>query len=180
MQRFRFLLGSVILVLAATFALAQTGSIQGTVTDSVGAVVQGAGLALRMDAATFRRELARSQAFQRGIEHYVYVQLGQLAQTAACTRFHVVEARLARWLLMTQDRAQSSSFHVTQEFLAFMLGVARQSVGIAVGDLQDRGLIEYHHGEMHILDRPGLEAASCECYEIVRAEFSRLLGIARA
>jgi hypothetical protein len=88
--------------------------------------------------------------------------------------------RAARWLLATQDRAEADAFYLTQEFLAFMLGVARQSVGIAVADLADRALISYARGEMRILDRPGLERASCECYGIVRAEFDRLLGIARA
>jgi hypothetical protein len=91
-----------------------------------------------------------------------------------------VSKRGARWLLATQDRALSDTFFLTQEFLAFMLGVARQSVGIAVGKLQERGLVSYHRGDMRIVDRPGLEAASCESYQIVRAEFSRLLGIARA
>jgi Mn-dependent DtxR family transcriptional regulator len=91
-----------------------------------------------------------------------------------------VAQRGARWLLATQDRAQSDAFFLTQEFLAFMLGVARQSVGTAVADLQARGLIEYHRGNVRILDRSALEAASCECYGIVRTEFSRLLGIARA
>ena len=93
---------------------------------------------------------------------------------------HPISQRSARWLLSTQDRAQSDSFLLTQDFLAFMLGVARQSVGIAVGALQRQGLIEYRRGKVRILDRVALEAASCECYEIVRAEFARLLGIARA
>jgi Mn-dependent DtxR family transcriptional regulator len=88
--------------------------------------------------------------------------------------------RAARWLLATQDRAETGAFYLTQEFLAFMLGVARQSVGIAVGELADRGLVSYVRGQMRVLDRPGLERASCECYGIVRAEFDRLLGIARA
>jgi Mn-dependent DtxR family transcriptional regulator len=88
--------------------------------------------------------------------------------------------RAARWLLATHDRAESGAFYLTQEFLAFMLGVARQSVGIATGELAERGLISYTRGEMRILDRAGLERASCECYSIVRSEFDRLLGIARA
>jgi CRP-like cAMP-binding protein len=104
----------------------------------------------------------------------------QTAQNAACNGLHSVSRRGARWLLATHDRAESDSFFLTQEFLAFMLGVARQSVGTALADLQSKGLIAYHRGNMQILDRPGLEAASCECYTIVRSEFQRLLGIARA
>ena len=84
--------------------------------------------------------------------------------------------RAARWLLATHDRAGSDVFYLTQEFLAFMLGVARQSVGIAVGELADQGLISYVRGQMHVLDRPGLERASCECYRVVGAHFARLLG----
>ena len=104
----------------------------------------------------------------------------QTAQNAACNGLHSVSRRGARWLLATHDRAQTDRFFLTQEFLAFMLGVARQSVGTAVADLQNDGLIDYNRGHMHIANRAGLEAASCECYAIVRAEFSRLLGIARA
>jgi CRP-like cAMP-binding protein len=140
------------------------------------ALVQGAGNAWRIEAARFRREIAVNRALQRSLNRYIYVLMAQLGTSAACTRFHNLGPRLARWLLMTQDRARSDSFHLTHEFLAHMLGVRRVGITCAASDLQQHNLIHYHRGNITVLDRAGLEAAACGCYAADRQVYERILG----
>ncbi|HEY2925991.1 Crp/Fnr family transcriptional regulator [Piscinibacter sp.] len=139
-------------------------------------LVQGAGLAWRMTAIALRAELAREPSLKRRINRYLCMRLAQTARSAGCTRFHVVDERLARWLLMTQDCAHSPHLHLTHEFLACMLGMRRAGITTAATALQDRQLIAYHRGEVTVLDRTGLEAAACGCYRADRESFDSLLG----
>ena len=148
----------------------------GVATAPLHAVVQGAGTAWRIAAAPFRSELKRSSALRGWMNRYVYVLITQFAVSAACLRFHRIEPRLARWLLMTQDRAHADAFHVTHEFLAYMLGVRRVGITAAASALQRDGLIEYRRGELVVTNRKGLEAAACGCYVADVRSYAKMLS----
>jgi CRP-like cAMP-binding protein len=145
-------------------------------TSPVFALVQGGGSALRMTATTFRRELAQSTPFQQQLNRYLNVFTVQLARTSACVCYHLLEARLARWLLMMRDRANSSEFRATHDVLASMLGVRRVGVTKAAHSLQKRKLISYTRGDVTIVDHGGLEAVSCGCYCADTETYDRVLG----
>jgi CRP-like cAMP-binding protein len=138
------------------------------------AEVRGSGRALRMSATKFRRELRNNPALLTTLNRYLYVVVAQLSTTVACTHFHQIEPRLARWLLMSHDRAHADHFHLTHKFLADMLGVQRSAITIAAGSLQKRELIHYIRGEISIVDRKGLEAASCPCYNTALDDYARV------
>lgn len=140
------------------------------------AVVQGSGAALRMSATSFRRELDRCPALRQRLNRYVYVLQAQLALTAACMSFHSLDLRLARLLLTTHDRAGLGSFHLTHKSLAQMLGVRRVGVTNAAGLLQKRRLLSYSRGDVTILNRAGLEKASCICYQASKDVYASVLG----
>jgi CRP-like cAMP-binding protein len=129
-----------------------------------------------VSATAFKRELQASAALQKELNRYLYVLMTQLAQSAACMRFHLIEARLARWLLMTQDRSRTDRFRITHAFLAWMLGVRRAGVTKAARALQARGLLTYKHGNVTVLNRPGLESAACACYQADRTLYRSVLG----
>jgi len=139
--------------------------------------VQRAGVSLRFTAAAFRRELIASRALRETLGRYSYVLRAQLEETAACNSFHLLEARLARWLLMTLDRANSDEFYLTHELLAKMLGVRRVGITNAAGLLQEQKLVKYTRGNITVLNRAGLEKVSCRCYRSSRDTYDRILGL---
>ena len=139
-------------------------------------IVQIPGDGLRMKADVFKAQVYGGCPLHTLLLRYTQTLMNQISQTAACNRLHSVEARCCRWLLMTQDRVESDSFPLTQEFLSYMLGVRRASVSEVAAALQKLGLIDYHRGQITIRDRKGLEAAACECYQSTQQEFKRLLG----
>lgn len=144
-------------------------------TSSLRAFAQIPGVAGRMEVATFMRLAQAPGALHSMLLRYTQAFLTQVAQTGACNAAHLVEERCARWLLMTHDRVDGDEFSLTHEFLAFMLGVRRAGVTVAMRTLQDAGLVSCSRGRIAIADREGLERASCECYRVVRAHFDRLL-----
>jgi CRP-like cAMP-binding protein len=144
-------------------------------TSSLKAFAQIPGVAARMEAATFTRLAGAPGPLHRLLLRYTQAFLTQVAQSAACNGAHLVEERCARWLLMTHDRVTGDAFPLTHEFLAFMLGVRRAGVTMAMRTLQDLGLVDYSRGWVEIVEREGLEGASCECYRVVRDHFDRLL-----
>ena len=131
---------------------------------------------MRMKIADFRREFSQRPALRRELFLFTHLLMIQIAQTAACNRFHRVTQRMARWILMTSDRIKSNEFRITQEFLALMLGVRRVGVSVAASNLRERKLMAYHRGSFTILDHKGLVAAACGCYKKVKDVYSRGQG----
>jgi len=138
--------------------------------------IQVPGDSLRIAAEAFQKEIRRQAGLAKMLHIYTQALMVQISQGMACNGIHLIQQRTARWLLMTHDRAAAQQFPLSQEFLGQMLGVRRASVSEVASKLQRDGLIRYNRGVMEILDRPGLEAVSCECYGVIQQEFDRLLG----
>jgi CRP-like cAMP-binding protein len=136
------------------------------------AVVQGGGTAMRLKTGDFRHSFSKSAALKREVFLFTHLLMIQIAQTAACNRFHLITQRMARWMLMTHDRVNSNEFRITQEFLALMLGVRRVGVSVAMSALRDHKLIAYRRGVITILDQGGLLAVACGCYKTVKDTYS--------
>jgi CRP-like cAMP-binding protein len=145
---------------------------------SSSAVVQTAGMAYRLEARLLKAEFDRAELLQKVLLRYTQALLTQMSQTAACNRHHSLEQRLCRWLLLTADRSASSELTMTQELIANMLGVRREGITEAAGNLQRAGLILNRRGHITVLKRSGLEERSCECYAVVKKEMERLLSVA--
>ena len=139
-------------------------------------IIQGMGEGFRIRASIVRDEFLKGGVFRDLVHAFAYLQLAQVSQSVLCNRMHTVDARLARWLLTSADRMESETLNLTQEFLAQMLGSRRSTVTVAAGQLQRQGLIDYSRGRVRIVDRPGLEAIACECYQVVRTTYDELLG----
>ena len=139
------------------------------------AIVQSAGYGVRLKAELLKNEFGRFGPAMHLLLKYTQALITQMAQTAVCNRHHTVDQQLCRWLLLSLDRLESNELTMTQELIANMLGVRREGVTEAAGKLQDAGLIRYRRGKINVIDRPGLEARSCECYQVVKTEFDRLL-----
>jgi CRP-like cAMP-binding protein len=140
------------------------------------AIVQIPGEALRMEVKFFEKEMRRAGQLYGLVQRYTQAMINHISQSIICNRRHSVKKRMSRWLLMSHNRVGADEFPLTHEFLAQMLGVCRPTVTAVAGALQTAGLINYHRGKITVLDRKGLEAASCECYEVVAKELDRLLG----
>jgi CRP-like cAMP-binding protein len=144
--------------------------------DDIEAMVQHAGTALRLNAASFRVELEQARGLRTLLLRYALAHHGQVVRTAACNGRHHIDQRLARWLLMAHDRVEGDNFPMTHEFLGMMLGIRRAGITVAAGQLQRAGFIQYARGRIEIEDRPGLESAACECYAVARRAYDTLLG----
>ncbi len=140
------------------------------------AVVQSAGTAIRMKTKALQAEFGRGGTFQKSLLRYTQALMTQISQTAVCNRLHSVDQQLCRWLLLSHDRLRSDKLVMTHDLISNMLGVRREGITVSAQRLQERGLISYVRGTITILDRQGLEAAACECYQVVKSEYDRLLG----
>ena len=138
-------------------------------------VMQGTGEGLRIRASVLREELLKGGMLQRLVHSFIYLQLVQVTQSVLCNRMHAVEERLARWLLASADRMETTSLNLTHEFLSQMLGVQRSTVTVAAGEMQRKGLIEYRRGKIEILDAERLSSLACECYGLVQSSYDRVL-----
>ncbi len=141
-----------------------------------GALVQGVGNAFKISTDDFLTEVNKNPELKMVINHYLLVRINQLGLSVGCEHFHSIASRLAKWLLMSQDRAQSDRFMMTHEFISLMLGVRRVGVTTTAADFKRRGLIDYHRGEMQVIDRAALKAEACSCYQNNKNIFSNLIN----